>query len=427
MARLGALGGRLVFGIGTAVVTARVLGPAEKGTLSSLLFVGALLSYVSVLGLGDAATVLAGQRAVTLQHALRASVAPIGLASALTIVALIVVANIADWSGIASAITVAAVFVVVSAFAYLLTTFLDALERLRLTAMVSVASAAASLIATAALVWGAGLGIFGGVVGALAGPLVAVVLLRRALGEHELDLRPVLDRHYLRRALPMGVGMQATFILSSVADRADLLLVYALAGDVEAGTYAVALAIGQLATYTSSAVAAAIFPRLALADGDDVRALASLATRVSLVTATGSTIVLAAAMPALIAILFGPAYQGSVVPGMLLATSGIAFGAQLTLARAAAARGLTKLYFGSFAMSVSMLIVLDVLLVPEHGSRGAAVGSIISSAMGFAYIVITACRSGLVSMAQLRPRLSDIQLVTRLVRDSAVGRVGDRP
>lgn len=59
----------VVFGLVSATITARVLGADGKGALSSLLFIGVLLSYAASLGLGDASIILIQQKRVSLQDA----------------------------------------------------------------------------------------------------------------------------------------------------------------------------------------------------------------------------------------------------------------------------------------------------------------------------------------------------------------------
>ena len=411
VARLGSLLVRVVLGTVSAIVTARALGPAGKGTLSTLLFVTALLSYVGVLGLGDAAIVLAGQRKVTLHHAFRASLVPLGAASLIGVCGLVVAANLGDWSAITSAVVVAAVLLVASSLTYFLSTFIEALERLTVTAVASVVGATASLLVTVVLVAVLELDVLGGVLGAIAGPLAMIAILQSRLHHHQFTYRPAFDRVYLRQALPIGALMQATFILGSVADRADLLLVYSLADDAEAGTYAVALTIGQLSAYASSAIAAAMFPRLATMERGEVAGLVALATRMSFLSAASSAAILVVAMPVLVHVLFGAEYERSVGPGIVIAAAALSYGPQLTLARAAGARNHAGLYFGSFAVSASSMIALDVVLIPRYGGIGAASASLVSSLLGFAFILLAARRVRLLSIRELRPRRSDLSAI----------------
>src|SRR5437773_1473155 len=73
LARLVLEGGRLASGFVSAAITARWLGPAGKGTLSALLFIAALLSYGSTMGLGEAVTVMIGRAETNLDRSVSRS------------------------------------------------------------------------------------------------------------------------------------------------------------------------------------------------------------------------------------------------------------------------------------------------------------------------------------------------------------------
>src|SRR5437870_1591443 len=97
--RLTANVARLLLGLATGVMTARWLGPDDKGSLSTLLFVGhVVLFYVCGLGLGEAATVLVGRGAVSLQRAVSGSIGLLAPACGVGAVCLWPVAARANWS-----------------------------------------------------------------------------------------------------------------------------------------------------------------------------------------------------------------------------------------------------------------------------------------------------------------------------------------
>lgn len=419
LARLASIGARVVLGTASAVITARALGPYGKGTLSSLLFVTVLLSLICSLGLGDAATVLAGAGRVDLRTTLARAVPAIVPATVLGIGALVVTAAIASWEGIAVAVGWAAVLLVLSIFVYVASSLVDAMERLTFTALVSTVGAATALVLTFVLVGPLDLGITGGVAAATGGALVMSVAYVTTLHRSGFAMRPVLDRSYLRPALRLGAVLQATALLGSAGDRADLLLVYALGGASEAGIYAVALSIGQLALYTSSAISNAVFPRIASVDPAEVPRLIAIGVRISTITAAASALLVAAAAPVVLDVLFGSDYGDAVLPAVLIAFAAIAGGPQLTLARAAAARERGALYLSSYGTSVVAMLALDVALVPDHGATGAAIATLAAAAAGLLVAVIGAARADLISVAAIRPRASDITYLVANVREIA--------
>ena len=62
-------GSGLILGTISSIVTARVLGPSDKGTLAVLTFVTLLVIQCCTLGLGDAAVVRVGQGKASPQEA----------------------------------------------------------------------------------------------------------------------------------------------------------------------------------------------------------------------------------------------------------------------------------------------------------------------------------------------------------------------
>jgi hypothetical protein len=296
-ARLLGLGARLLIGTASAVVTARLLGPSQKGTLSSLLYVVTLLSYGCALGLGQAGTVLAGRGEVDRSRALQISIFSVGATSVGGMVLLAATAWVADWSAITTAVVLAAVFLPVMSLAYVFTAFVNSLERLVLTSGAAVVAALVGLLATALFVGPLQLGVAGGVAGNAVSAAVITCGLGLVLHRSGLRLTPAFELRTVRRLLGFGLPVEAAHLLAALAERVDLLIVYALADERAAGSYAVALTLGRLSVYTANAIAGAAFPRLAILGDNDARRLVPRAARLATVTAVGSSVVLVAVLP----------------------------------------------------------------------------------------------------------------------------------
>jgi O-antigen/teichoic acid export membrane protein len=397
----------------SAVVTARILGPAAKGTLSTLLFVGAMLSYACSLGLGDAATVLAGRGQIGLDRALSTSIVATIVASTFGLGALVVVANMCDWSSITAAVVAACLLLPIASLQYLFGDFVDALELLTFNAMAAIVATAAGLVATVIFIAAFDLGVLGGVLGALTASVTGLVLLGWRLRRADVPLWAPRDRAYLWPALRMGAVMETTHLFDAGVERADLLIVYALASERDAGAYAVALTLGRLSVYVSSAIASAVFPRLANDGGSDAAFLVPKAARMAFLTALGSAGLIVVTIPFIVPVLFGHAYGGATGPAVLIALSGVAYGPQQTLARAAAALGRPQVHLVAVVVSVFVMVVVDLLLVPRFTSNGAAFGSLAASVAGLV-VVVAALRSRGVRVIELfGVRRSDVSELVR--------------
>ena len=264
--RLASDGSGIVLGTVASVITARVLGTAGKGTLAALTFVSLLAMQCCTLGLGDAAVVRIGQAKATAQEALSASLAAVTLASLVGAAAVLAYAvaqlPLGD-DGIWAAVAVACATVVVGAVGQLLIFLVYAGRRVVAVSVITIAMSVTAALGVVAFCVVVDLDVFGGMLAGLGsaglGFSVAAVMLRRA----GLRLRPRVTPAYLRPALSFGLRTQLANVLAYSTARVDLLFVYALASDDEAGLYSVALTFGTITGFVAIALSFASFPPMA--------------------------------------------------------------------------------------------------------------------------------------------------------------------
>lgn len=408
-ARLISAIGRAAIGLVSAIVTARVLGPADKGVLSALVFVVTLLAYACSLGLGEAAIVLVGRGRATIQHALGISVVPMALACVGGCAILFAVAAVAGWTARADVVATGLALVVVYTVAYSLTGFVTAIGDVTRTAWAWFASTAVGTAATIVLT--PPFGVAGAILGVVAGCLAMVAILGVRLRADGVRFAVASDSHLLGEALRFGVTVQGTGLLSTIAERADLLIVYAVVGDRAAGAYAVALVVARLSVYGASAIEGALYPRLARAPRQDAEQLLARACRVGLVASIAAAVPIVVAMPWAIGILFGSSYPAAVLPGIVLGAGGPLVGLQLNIARSAAAIDAPGLYVRSFAASALSMLTLDAVFIPRFELAGGAVAAIVASGIGVVVGLAWVRSSTEIRLRQLVPTRSDVESV----------------
>jgi O-antigen/teichoic acid export membrane protein len=176
--------------------------------------------------------------------------------------------------------------------------------------------------------------------------------------------------------------VQVSNILVLMTGRLDLLLVYHLASPATAGTYSIALTIGALVASVPLALAYAAFPRLARLDEEESRALVSQLTRIGLAAALLTGAVLAIASPIAIPLVFGSAYRSALTPTLLLIPGGVLGAGQWLLTRSATARGVPRVVVLSYAVSLLVMLALDLALIPGSGAEGAAIAATVSQLAG---------------------------------------------
>jgi O-antigen/teichoic acid export membrane protein len=134
--------------------------------------------------------------------------------------------------------------------------------------------------------------------------------------------------------------------------------------------------------YLPQATATALLPLLAGVDlGQSAKK--TLMTFRSVILVTGVTVVLAAVIGApLLPVVFGSAYQSSVVPFLWLLPGAIGFAASIVLSNALIA--VARPGLSSFGPVVSLVvgIVADLLLIPRFGASGAAAAACLAYVTG---------------------------------------------
>lgn len=391
--RLVSASSRLILALFTSIVTARWLGPAGKGVFTTLHFMATLLTFACTFGLGEATIVLVNRKRFPLEVALSSSIAPTLVASILGIGALFLAGLVAGWGGIWDAVAVAGGFVVVGSLSYLLMGIENARLGLRFTSLVSVVSGVTCIVLMVLFVAVLDGGPAGAMGAVFISTSVALWLLLRAFRSEGFSLRPHLDRPFLRQAFRTGAALEGAHLLMALAQRADLLIVYWLVGEAEAGVYSIALTIGQISSYAAGALSYAAFPRVAAA-GRDWAVLAGKVARMAGLVGFVTGVLLAALVPVFVPLLLGDNFREAVGVSWILLFAGMLFGIVTTLARSAAGSGRTGIYVAVFAVTLLVMLTLDVALVPSYGMQGAAVAAVISVLAGLMTALVSYRRIG---------------------------------
>jgi O-antigen/teichoic acid export membrane protein len=428
--RFAADGSGVLLGTITSIVTARVLGPAGKGTLAALTFVTVLVIQCCTLGLGDAAVVRIGQARASAQQALSSSLAVVFVASLAGAGAVLLYSVLQLPVGqplMWEAIAIACLTVVVGGLGQLLISIVYARHRIVAVSVVTIAMSTAGTVAAVVLVAVFGLGFFGGALAGLAAAALGFAVAARMLARERLTLRPRADRSYLRSALGFGVRTQLATVLAYSSARVDLLFVYALASDRVAGIYSVALTLGTITGFVAIALSYASFPRMAAMSDRDALELTAQMARLASLLGIALALVLAAGLSSLIALLLGSAFGGALAPGIVLLVANVLWGEQWLLSRALAARGDPDMLVRSFALNLVTMAAADLVLIPVAGALGAAIGALLGPIAGLA-LCLGAYRARGVRLTSFVPRPGDLtrlrEIIEGLGRAAGLSRSG---
>lgn len=403
-------GSGIVVGMISTIVTARVLGPAGRGTLAALTFVTLLVAQCCMLGLGDAAVVRVGQAKATLQEALSSSLTAVMLSAAAGAVVVLVYSILQlplDDEGVRAAVAVACVTVAISTVGQLLLFGVYATERVVAVSVMTIVMSATTAAGVVLLCAVFPLGVLGGVLASLVSAAVGFCASATILKRNGLRLRPRSSLAYLRPALAYGVRTQLANVLAFSSARLDLLFVYALASQTEAGVYSVALTLGTITGFVAVGLSFASFPRMAAMTDPDALELTAQMARIAVVLGVALAAIIAALLSTVIPVLLGSEYEDVLTPGVVLLVANVLWGAQWLLSRALASRGDPRLLVRSFSLNLVTMAAADAVLIPAAGAVGAAFGSLIAAVAGVLLCLKTYHARGL-SPSTFLPRRADL-------------------
>ena len=401
-------------GVAAGVITARSLGPDGKGLFSSVTFLAGLVMQVVSVGLGDASIVLIGQRKATIQKAVSATLAAGLCASVIGMGLYWVVALLAfrqDWADVRSAALIAALGIPVLLLTYLLGFLLTAQERIVAASVVNGVISTFTTLGVALLVALVPLSVAGGTLGTVLGPAAGLLLAAVLLSRRGLSLAPRWDGAYLRAAVRFGIPVEASYVLTIMFLRVDLLFTYVLAGAGPAGHYSVALTISSMVGLLPIAISYASFPRLAYLDRQSAMALTAQTCRTALAATVTAAAVVLLLVPVAIPLLFGSDFRPAIVPTMVLVPGSVAASITWLLCRAEAARGRPALLVTAFGVGLFVMCGFDFAFIPWLGINGGAFAGVLGPAASLAVCAVSYQRSSqwILPLSQLLPRAHDFK------------------
>ena len=233
------------------------------------------------------------------------------------------------------------------------------------------------------------------------------------------------DVAYTKQALSYGIRAQPGTLLAFLGFRIDVLLVNGYLNATAAGFYSVALATAERAQTVGEAAATVLYPRIA---AEPIAARRARLTPIVARTVLWMTMVLAAVFFSvahwLVVLLYSHRFEPSVKPTEILLLSMVASAVQRVFSADVSGRGRPILNSYVAAVSLSVNIVLNVVLIPRYGISGAAWASVASYSVAAALSCGVYTRLSGNSLASVVvPRREDLVLLRR-VAASLVGQLG---
>jgi O-antigen/teichoic acid export membrane protein len=405
--------------LGTAVLTARVLGPGGRGEYTLATLFVTLVVTLGSLGLGAAAAYHAARgtwpRPVAFGNPTVLGLL-LGFVLALGGVCVIWIGDV-TFRGVPKADLVLASLAIPFVLAVLVTqSVYQGFRSFREFNLITMAQAflPLALIGLAILLGGA-------VRAAIAATVVASVLLFAGVVAYTrrstaIAWRPRLP--HVRALASYGVRAHPANVLAFLGYRLDVFLVDAYKGAVAVGLYGAGVVIAEGLWMPSQAISTALFPTIAAERTESARrSITPLVARTTLwLTAILAGILVLIAVPA-VDLLYSSRFSSSAAVVRILAPGIVLFSAARVLGNDIAARGRPLVNSVVAAVSVVCNIALNVVLIPRYGIDGAAWASTGSYSLLFA--AIAAVYRGVANVplrALVIPSREDVTQYVRLFR-----------
>jgi O-antigen/teichoic acid export membrane protein len=184
---------------------------------------------------------------------------------------------------------------------------------------------------------------------------------------------------YGRPLLRFGVQTMALVLLLTSMFKVDVLLVSFFRGDVETGHYRAALQVSEFMWVVSIAMEQVMIQSTARFWEEDATAELTALTSRMLRYVVVITVLLVAGVFVLsepfLTLYFGPAYEASVLPLRILLPGVLGFAVARVIWPVLQAGGHLRTLLLATGTAVLLNVVLNLLLIPEFGIVGAAIGT----------------------------------------------------
>jgi O-antigen/teichoic acid export membrane protein len=296
-------------------------------------------------------------------------------------------------------------------------------ERYEAYALLTVAGPICVLLAcpTLALIAGETGAVIGFALGWVLGGTIATVWALRYAGRPEAQVGP---EHGVREAGGFGARAWVNDLFQLVNVRPDLFIITAYYGIADTGVYAVTVSITSLVWIVSQPLASVVLPRNAMvtaaADPGMTPVIppagqGSAVRHAVLISAVASLVVIP--ILAIAPLVWGPGFGRTFTLGMILLPGVALLGVGRVMVAAFTGEGAANdaLFVG--LVSFPLTFVAFLLVIPDHGSTGAAVvscGSYIVASLLAAYLFLREPRHSFRN--SLVPRADDLRDYVRLAR-----------
>jgi stage V sporulation protein B len=232
-----------------------------------------------------------------------------------------------------------------------------------------------------------------------------------------------LRRSTLRTLLRFGSLSYLGNLTSYVNYRFDVLIVNLFAGARQVGLYAVGASLAEVVWFITNAAALVLAPRVAAASPEGADRMTEAVARVVGLLTLAAAVALAIMAPVAVVFFFGSDFAESTWAVWLLLPGIVTFSVGRILSMYLLGRNKLKIDLMAATMGLVVTLVLDFLLIPVYGFRGAAVASSIAYTSAMLVNLVWVVRHSTITPANLLlARPEDVRMLLRRLREAGIGR-----
>lgn len=410
----------VLLSFGLVVMLARVLGPQHNGQYTVALLLPTLLAILLNLGVPSATVYFVAKGDLTLSQATREvrRLWRVLSAAGLVLGGLLIALAADSWFSGAGTLHLSLALV---AFPFLLADsyvagLFQAIQDFRRYNLSLLLGPAAALVLVGIFTGLLELGVTGAVAAYVLGRTLVVVGVwfhfRRRFGAlgHAKE-------HASGHLVSYGWRVHVSNVLAFLNYRVDLLLVNGLMTPAAAGIYVIAVQIGERLWMIPQAVSTVVMPKLVSLHGEEGarRRLTPLMLRWVLMATFVASLIVAALSDVFVELVFGGRYREAAEALRWLLPGIVAWSGVNILSVDLAARGKPEWNIVTAATSLGANVICNLIWIPSHGIKGAAMASAISYSLSLPVAIALYRKATGCSLAELLlPTAEDHQLFRRI-------------
>lgn len=234
---------------------------------------------------------------------------------------------------------------------------------------------------------------------------VITIVLSRIYGPY------IPQKNLVKPLLRFGFPTILSSIPQFLNQKLDQMVVAAFLPTSSLGLYVVAVSWGNIVIPLASAIGSSVFPKIASqSDSIEQQLFLARSTRIAFLVCFIIGLFLFFFTPWALPLIFGPNFEGAIIPATILIIGGVITGVNQVLGEGLKGMGRPSLVLWSELMGLLITAPIMFILLPKFGIIGASVSSMISAIITLIVMLFVAKRNSNISIFKyIVPTISDVK------------------